>query len=152
MAKWPKLSETLIRFRDLETCQACGTGPRSDTLIQRWLEHDDNDEPTPVAVILCRECADQLVEPHPRLYRRMEYQEPLPGAMPVCIDCNWRSDQRCLHSDLKSNGGPGLRLFFPKPTAMFVDGKDKHGRDRGWIHYTYHGPVKCDGLEVSTSG
>ena len=100
---WPRLSETLDGPKNPELCQACGG--HGD--VHLWMEHDDQDKPTAVAVILCGPCSDRIIESHPRLYARLPKNSPFPGCMPVCVDCIYRDGLCCTHKLLKSNGGPG---------------------------------------------
>lgn len=149
MIKWPKLSETLSPVIDLNTCQHCGSNDVSDLHPSRWREHDDNDNPTTVVVLLCKACGDAIIEPHPRLYERLDYFCPAPGSMPVCADCKFRNGVTCKHSDLKGNGGLGLPLKMPKPGVMFVDGRDSKGKPFGYQMTQFKGPVICDAKEAS---
>ena len=131
---WPKLSESLTHPRDPRLCQACGW----DCDLHRWREHDDFDRPTDVIVVLCLRC-EKLIEPHPRLYDRLEDYAPHPGSMVLCEDCSWRNGLRCTHEDLRANGGSGLGVQFPMPHAVHVCGT-RGGRRTGWMMQVYPGP------------
>ena len=62
MAAWPRLSQSLPHPRGVGFCQACG---EKDARV--WQEHDDADKPHPIAVYLCGNCSDRLIEPRSRL-------------------------------------------------------------------------------------
>lgn len=121
---WPRLSETLPGPRQPDRCQACGN---CYTQLQWWQEHDEQDRPEPVLVILCGECAKKLIEPHPRLYANISRHTPWPGAMDLCVQCAFRHELGCAHRDLKANGGPGLKVDFPEPSQAMVCGRGKGG-------------------------
>lgn len=153
---WPRLSETLpheacVTSDGIAWCQRCETEGELDVEIRRWQEHDGNDRPEPRYVLLCGPCGDRIVDPHPRLYRKLGQHEPAPGAMPICAACVYQHLQEhlgCGHPDLKANGGPGLQLTFPRPTEAFVDGV-RGGRRTGWRETWYSGPVtRCVGRAV----
>lgn len=145
---WPKLSGTLKPAVDLSRCQNCN----SNVFVSRWREHDDKDISTQTIVLLCKNCSDKLIEPHPRLYSRMDKDEPLPGSMPICIGCKWHEIVRCKNPKSFVNGGAGLTLTFPTPACAFVDGRDpKTGKRFGRRVITYIGPVSaCEGREACT--
>lgn len=144
---WPRLSHSLPHRRHPNVCQSCG---RTEPPLRRWREHDENDQPEPIVVVLCDPCAKCLIEPHPRLYGVMQFGEPLPGTMTICEDCVYRDGLACLHPLLKANGGPGLPLNFPPPTVAFVDGVDQKGRRFGRQMTMYRGPVHCAGRSDGT--
>jgi len=143
-----RLSQELSGQRDLNHCHACDMLGEIDCIksdsLERWLEHDDTDRPTATVVILCGDCSDRLIEPHPRLYRRMMLYEPHPGCMPLCRPCQHREGISCTHEDLKANGGQGLGLTYPTPGEAIVC-----SRGKGCRHMViYEGPVSdCAGLE-----
>lgn len=127
---WPKLSETLPGERRPDRCQACGW----DCDLSRWREHDEADRKTATIVVLCLKCSRTLIEPHPRLYARLDDNEPLPGSMYLCQDCLLRSGLRCDHPDLRANGGTGLTITVAKPhTALACV---RGGKGRGCHHIT----------------
>lgn len=136
---WPKLTETLSPLWNLDECQSCNQRVEQPLY---WREHDDNDGPTLRGIVLCKACADSIIEPHPRLYSQISIAtgEPFPGLMPVCDECRWRGHGRCLNPNLTANGGPGLSLHFPRPTAAFVCRRG----GGGGLKHIFHGPVKCD--------
>lgn len=124
-------------------CQNCGRPDSPEKPVLPWCEHDHNDQPEYNFIFLCQRCADQLIEPHCRLYRQWGRHEPFPGAMPICDDCKFRQEIRCTNPKAQVNGGPGLKYDQPEPATAFVDGPKFRGRVR-----LYHSPVKaCDGKE-----
>ena len=122
---WPRLSVDLPDRRHPQRCQACGA---TGTAVDRWREHDDADRPEPIVVVLCRACGDQLIDPHPRLYARLDPNEPVPGCMAICVDCRWREGVRCTHPRAKANGGPGVVLTIATPMHAFVCRRGKGAR------------------------
>jgi len=146
---WPRLSQTLTFHRHIGLCQSCGVSGAEHDVVG-WQEHDDSDRAEPIVVMLCRRCSDALIEPHPRLYRRLQAFEPFPGAMECCIGCVHLDSLACRHPSLKANGGPGLNLTFPKPTTGFWDGRDrKTGKRTGGRFAHYCGPVVCEGRKAT---
>ena len=143
MSQWPKLSDTLHPVHKLSACQMCASPLAS---ADRWMEHDDSDQPTGIVILLCEECADLIIEDHPRLYRNMHRHEPHPGSMPTCDLCRFRTGLNCLHPNLKGNGGPGLELKFPQPTVAFIDG-ERGGVRFGSQQVFYSGAVVCKAKE-----
>ena len=129
-------------------CQNCGSYGNETTPIHCWTEHDDKDRPTRTVVCLCIPCAQRIIEPHPRLYSRIEPNTPVPGAMPnLCRTCPFRNDLTCTHPKLKANGGKGLCIITPtEPTRGFWDGCNKQGRHIGgsFVHYP-NPPIFCEG-------
>ena len=140
---WPRLSETLKHPRALDTCQSCGQIAEFGGELDRWQEHDDSDLPSPTVLILCRPCSDHIVSRHKRLYSCTETNAPFPGSMPVCEGCPFNDALRCAHPKLKANGGEGLPLSFPKPSAGFVDGRTPGGKRFGYQTTFYYGLVTC---------
>jgi hypothetical protein len=132
-----------IRARGVcQRCGSCQTGTGSRGEVSAWLEHDHNDNPEYKFLFLCARCSDEIIEPHPRLYRQMDKYEPLPGAMEICGPCKWRKEIACTNPNAQVNGGRGLKMEYPKPAVAFVDGPKFRGR-----RLIYHGPVTaCDGL------
>lgn len=146
----PALSIELTSYDELDRCQACG---RRDRGVDRWLEADehDGDQSPPVVVILCKACGDRLVEPHPRLYAKLDEWHPLPGSMPICQDCLHHVGTSCLNLQAQMNGGPGLNLIFPRPDRVHVLRRGK-GQRSGY-ETIWRGPVVgCDGRETADSG
>lgn len=139
---WPRLSADLPKRAELHACRSCG----GNSDLARWLEHDGADEPEPIVVVLCKACADRLIEPHPRLYRKMTPFEPFPGVMSICGDCRLRDGQRCTNAQAKINGGPGLAMTYPAPTRVHYYRRGK-GAKSGW-ETIWNGPVtSCAGKE-----
>lgn len=153
---WPRLSESLP-FTEPGECANCGAPESEDFLSGKhpykpalyvWREHDQFDNPEGRFVTLCVKCSDRLIEPHPRLYARLETHTPAPGVMEVCRDCKHRDGNRCLNPASLANGGEGIALVGPKPTTVYIDGVDKRGRRFGRWLQAYDGPVKsCSGKE-----
>lgn len=144
-ANWPRLSETLTSPRALDVCQSCG---RRGGHVQRWEEHDANDQPEAIVVVLCEPCGERLIEKHPRLYRGLHVNEPMPGSMALCAGCTHQRALACDHPDLRKNGGPGLALELTPPSVAFVDGI-KNGRRTGWREKWWPAPAhSCVGRET----
>jgi hypothetical protein len=141
---WPRLSETLPGAPSLDACMNCQrTWEECD--LSRWQEHDDQDQPEPVIFVLCTPCSRAIIDPHPRLYRQLPRNEPMPGAMLLCEGCPHRDGLGCRHPDLKANGGPGLAIMAPRPTVAFVDGT-RGGKRTGWKETWWPGPpTRCKG-------
>ena len=140
---WPKLSEQLTGPRAPRRCQQCGESCSPPTW---WEECDEEDRPSGVLVILCAGCAQRLIESHPRLYHRLDWPAPRPGAMDICAECRHRQELSCRHPDLRANGGAGLSISVPRPmTAMLCFGG---GRGRTARLYP-HEPRECVGREVA---
>ena len=133
--KFPRLSQTLKPFRDLNTCQQCG----STRLVSRWQECDDNDKAQAIVIVICKDCS-RIIEPHPRLYKQLGPNEPFPGTMKICVDCKFRDKAHCTHPRSVWNGGHGLRVDIEKPTVAFVR--------PGGMKFIYHSEARdCDGKE-----
>jgi len=148
--RWPRLTETLPQDAPWGHCQRCrkyvyGTADGFGTI---WQEHDDHDRPEPRGVVLCGPCCS-IIGPHPRLYARQQRDVPLPGVTELCRDCTHRSGYRCTHPKLTINGGPGLKIAFPRPAVALVDGI-RGGRRTGWRETIWSGPpTECEGREVA---
>lgn len=157
MDNWPRLSHDLPHPRHPEICQACGegnTGP-TDTeywTLHRWREHDQQDRPEPIVIVLCTPCSDRLIERHPRLYDKLDNCQPIPGAMHLCVGCQHRDGLACRQPDLTANGGMGLQITYPKPSVIFMDGT-RGGKRCGWTVTRYNGlPMACAGMEDIDNG
>lgn len=150
--QWPQLSKTLRFERHPDGCQNCGNGPATHTELHRWQECDGQDRKTPIVVVLCKRCSDRLIEPHPRLYHRLEPNAPLPGTMALCVKCRHRDGLGCRHPKLKANGGPGLNIAITPPSRGFWDGADpKTGRRTGGMFEHWPSPATaCEGREEIT--
>lgn len=150
--RFARLSQELSGRRDLDHCQSCGRAgsvadPEGKPSLWLWQEHDDADRPEGIVVVLCDRCSNRIIEPHPRLYRKLGHYEPFPGALPICTGCVHQDDFRCTHPRAKLNGGEGVYLTFPRPIMAFVDGT-RGGRRTGWRENWYTGPVTaCDARE-----
>lgn len=137
---WPRLSETLPFDRELDTCQACGQWAAE---METWQEHDENDRPEKIFVVLCRSCAERIIGPHERLYRRLNAGEPAPGAMACCVGCRHLSELRCLNQAMKFNGGPGVAIKAKIAGRGFVCTRGKGCRSVT----TFSGEPTCEGKE-----
>lgn len=115
----PRLSTTLPHAQHPRRCQACNA-VNEVWILERWQEHDDNDLPEPVIVVLCQTCSKWLIEPHPRLYRQLQRNEPFPGVLDLCVGCRHRDGTRCTSPDLKVNGGEGVAILIKKPDTFHV--------------------------------
>lgn len=143
---WPRLSQSLGGPRAPGVCQACSATPAD---VDAWEEHDELDRREGIVVLLCLPCSKRLIEPHPRLYRRLQPLEPFPGLMELCAGCRYRDGVDCRHPDLKRNGGTGLQVTYPPPTAAFVTRQTKSGR-RCSREEIYTGPATaCVGREAA---
>jgi hypothetical protein len=109
---WPRLTESLPH-RSAVACHRCGQVLPGKYDLHWWQEHDDRDRPEPRYVLLCNPCADKIIEPHPRLYRRTERNEPCPGVMLQCVCCKHLDGLRCRHPQMRANGGPGVAFAGP---------------------------------------
>lgn len=136
----PRLSVDLTGPKHPEQCQACGVSASDEVKLTRWREHDEDDIPEDVIIVLCKKCEKKLIKRHPRFYDFLLEHQPCLGCMPVCVACKFRDGVKCLHPDSKANKGPGVLLRFPQPTAPvhlnFGGGKG------GWMR-VYRGPVEC---------
>ena len=159
---WPRLSTQLDGPRDPCHCQSCGIAgslePPTDAMglvngsasLVAWQEHDGNDQPMPIYVVLCRPCGDRIISPHPRLYRACQAWEPTPGVMGLCVGCQHRDGTRCACPDARPNGGEGIVIAFPEPTRVHVLRLGKGARS-GWELW-YPGPPRgCTGKASAES-
>ena len=117
---WPRLSGTPPKHEfNRWTCLVCGDGhdaPGNEDM-QLWIECDDHDQPTLTVIALCPNCAGRLIEPHPRLYIRMQRHQPIPGVMECCQGCRFQLEMSCTNPSAKFNGGPGLLVRYPQPSS-----------------------------------
>lgn len=134
---WRKLSEDAGHPKTPLACQCCG----QDFDVELWIECDEADRETTVAITVCDCCARKHINPHPRLYRVLEHNRPFPGAMNVCIECPHRDGMRCASPLLKANGGPGLPIRAAKPSPIFMCG----GKNSGLLMDYGLTPPTCDG-------
>lgn len=144
----PGLSETLPFARQVDTCQSCGATWKSHPLAEfRWFrEFDPYDMPTSVIVILCDQCWWQIT-PHARIYATEHKNAPMPGAMELCLGCRFAVALRCTSPRLKSNGGEGLRVEFPRPDTVHLN----YGGGRGEFKQMWKGPpTRCAGRALAT--
>lgn len=154
---WARLSRDLRGERHPYICQSCGIGAPivlredepEDNGFTRWQEHDQHDRPEPIYVVLCKACAERLIEKHERLYRQLSKFEPALGCMQACAECKFRQGLHCSNPRAKENGGEGVGLKMPKPSGAFVDGVDSRGRRTGGFMHIFVGPIReCDGFEM----
>lgn len=139
---WFKLSDTLTGPKSPDRCQSCGAAGEPDSRdITRWQECDHSDRPTAVVVVLCKPCGGRLIEPHPRLYRALEPNDPHPGSNGVCLDCPHRAGVNCGHPDAKANGGAGVLLAVGKPTEVHLCRSPR--RLSGWVRMWPYPPRDC---------
>lgn len=84
-----------------------------------------------------------------RLYAAINFYEPVPGAMPLCLDCTRRDGTACTSPLATFNGGEGMRVITPKPSRVHFYRRGKGARS-GW-ETIYPGPARgCDGKEVAS--
>lgn len=142
-ATWPRLSVTLPACVSPLLCQKCQSSHR----VATWIEHDAADQPQRIFVILCRQCSDTIIEPHPRLYAEAPVNAPIPGVMAICRDCIHRAGTECRCPAAKFNGGEGIQVTAVKPFVVHIDGRDqKTGKRFGrWLHDYSTPPSACTG-------
>ena len=141
----PRLSIDLILKPHPFRCQSCGV--ESLFNFTRWQEHDENDKPEPIVVVLCVPCSKRLIEPHPRLYRELQRHEPFPGTLDLCIQCRHRDGTRCTSPDLLANGGNGVILTIKKPVMAHL--KMAKPARSGWHKMWTESASDCKQREVS---
>ena len=148
MSSWPKLSETLPHHTPGK-CQSCNMGDSSPVFeAVYWQECDDQDQKTRQFIMLCQDCSDEIIEPHPRLYHEVSDVTPMPGAMPICLDCIHRDKMLCQCPKAQFMGGPGLE-YEPKGSMAHVCRSPRS--KSGWV-YMAPGPVTaCSGKEGAES-
>jgi len=147
---WPRLSDTLTGPKHPNVCQSCGkeTDVTDGIGAAPWQEHDENDKPEPIVVMLCRDCSARLIEPHQRLYRRLDVNQPWPGIISFCVDCWWWSGVRCGHPRAKANGGPGVMLTVAAPIHTHLN----MGRGKGYWLDVWRQPAEtCRQFEPTES-
>lgn len=147
---WPRLSQTLTDHPARpDLCQACGEKHRSGNPIGRWQECDDQDHPERVFVVLCRECAEEIIEDHPRLYVEINNVQVVLGCMSVCGDCKHRDRfNSCQSPSSSAHGGEGMWLH-PAPQRVHICNRSKKGRPSGWYWLTQGVITECSGKEVN---
>ena len=113
---WPRLSGQLEGPRSPDRCQCCAARWVD---LERWREHDDDDRPTATVVVLCRPCGKRLIDPHPRLYAKLDEREPHPGTMELCLLCRNRVGVTCPLALCHGGPAPGVAIY-PAPSVFFV--------------------------------
>lgn len=146
--KWPRLSETLTGQQHPHVCQSCRQRSIDGEALAYWQECNDRDVREYRIIALCVACSDRLIEPHPRLYHRLDKHQPMPGVMAICLDCRHRDGVRCQSPQAQFNGGPGLNVIFPKPSSVHLCRSPRS--KSGWVHYYPGPPTACDGREIMT--
>lgn len=144
---WPRLSRTLPPPKYPGQCQACG----ATWDLDRWREHDEADEPDRIVVVLCLECSDKIIGPHPRLYEPLHRNEPFPGCMDICANCRHRDGFRCASPAAMANGGepPGIELMAGQVERTSWHGADAEGEPIGGVWLEWSHPVsKCSGRDA----
>lgn len=137
----PRMNEQTHRLTDLPgernpfVCQQCGGSNLANhgngimrLSLDRWQECDHNDKPEAKILVLCNVCSKRMIQPHPRLYHKLDTNAPWPGCMALCVDCTHRDGIRCAHPQAKANGGKGVMLQLSKPVRGFIDGPAYRGR------------------------
>ncbi|MFL5580251.1 MAG: hypothetical protein ACJ8AO_07750 [Gemmatimonadaceae bacterium] len=159
----PGLTETLTGPKHPLRCQSCGAEGWLDHVderatppareLRRWLECDEWDVLTPRAVVLCQRCSARLIEPHPRMYHDLPRYEPHPGAMGICVGCEWRTGVTCASPVAQINGGPGLRIEGPRPSVVHILCARRGGGRPGHWRREYSGPpIGCSGRAPAPEG
>ena len=138
---WPRLTETLP-VKEPGRCCSCGAG-EPDVILAIWQEHDQADKPEARYLLLCPKCSDQIIEPHPRLYDKIDSNAPAPGAMAICANCLARVGLRCPAA--KANGGPGVVITCSQAGTAHMDGRGPKGRWSRWIKIYGAPPSACTG-------
>ncbi len=136
-ANTPRLTD-LPGERHPQRCQSCGLAdplsglPGVKAKLTRWVECDEHDRKQHLVVVLCGDCSDRLVGPHPRLYEALQPAAPWPGCMAICLDCALRDGTRCTSPFAKANGGHGVELTIARPLTAMVDGSKYRGPVTMW--------------------
>ena len=97
--------------------------------------------------MLCQKCSKRLIEPHARLYRQLQRNEPFPGVLDLCVDCRHRDGTRCTSPDLKANGGEGVLILIKKPVVAHVCRSPR--RLSGVVQMWTESATSCKQMEVS---
>lgn len=161
-AAMPRLSQELPFPPELNRCQRCGfvaqqlgnldrgalvpdqtADGQVVAVLERWQEHDERDQPEGRVIVLCSPCSKRIVDAHPRLYRRLDFGEPFPGAHALCIGCVHRATSEGLACRLATiNGGEGLKLGGPQQVRYHACGRGAGGRRTGWWGVHWAGRVE----------
>jgi hypothetical protein len=137
-----RLSEQLGGPVRPDRCQGCG----SVCDLALWQEHDEQDRPEPIVIILCERCSKRTIGPHPRLYAELERNRPWPGAMAICDRCRFRDRLRCTHPAAKANGGAGVELTIARPVTAHLSRSPR--RLSGFVMWWPHPATDCDRREM----
>ena len=146
MNKTPHMNPETHRLTDLPgekhpfVCQKCGGSDRQGfgnglmrISLSRWKEHDHHDKPEFKLLVLCNKCSKEVIEQHPRLYARLQDNQPWPGCMDLCLDCIFRQGVSCVNPKAQANGGPGVMITVAKPVTAMVDGCRYRGPMALWM-------------------
>ena len=129
------------RWKDVATARAL-TG-NSPAALRRWIECDAWDRKTSTVVVLCPDCSDAFIEPHPRLYHPLSSDAPHPGCMSICVDCVHRDGTRCTNPRAKANGGPGVMLHFDSKPSTYIACGTQGGHRTSWRGVSYGRITAC---------
>jgi len=135
----PRLTEEIKGTLHPWICQHCGGSNRQGfgsgimrLSITRWQECDHNDRPENKLIVLCEKCGRSIIGPHVRLYIQLPANNPWPGCMDICVDCEFRNGVTCSHPAAKWNGGTGVMLTIAAPARAMVDGCNYRGPVTLW--------------------
>ena len=146
MESMPRLTEDAgVALERLDRCQLCGRQDDDVVTFVLWQECDVRDKPENRWLVTCRDgpCNQRVVD-HPRLYVQQGWLDGAPGRwVLLCNDCELRQAVRCLHPDLKDNGGSGL-LVKCEARSGFICGK-------GGCHKMQPVAWECTGKKKGTN-
>lgn len=74
---------------------------------------DGKDIPSERYIVACKSKAcHQVIEEHELMYQEVPWSRGGPGKfILMCGDCKHRKSFTCMHPNLKSNGGEGLKIY-----------------------------------------
>lgn len=142
----PGLSTTLQYDDHPYVCKSCGIAGQG-TPVTGWREADEWDQfsDDSAVVMLCAKCSDRLIEPHARLYKRLEPLGPFPGVMDICLACIHRTGTTCTNKQLLRHGGAGIRLGGMSGSRCHLN----YGGGRGEFKTLWSTPPsRCSGRET----
>lgn len=136
-------------------CQGCGKVDRFEgrskdvydgrtvlrTLIG-WETIDGNDGGRR---LLCLACAEKEFAGKEATTRRLGPNEPWPGAMQICANCEHRAGLTCANPKLRTNGGEGLELTVPEPRSIQWLSRSQFGRPIASTYQHYAHEPDCEG-------